>query len=66
MNNLQTLWSNPHLRYPLIAAGLLKIAVVWFPAYKEQLEETVQLIMYYTIAAAANSAPTNKQEKKEN
>jgi hypothetical protein len=58
MNNVSTLWANPHLRYALIGVAALQIAEVWIPAYKSQIDATRGIIMFYAIAAAANSTPT--------
>jgi len=57
MNNLQTIWANPHLRYCMILLAGLEIAGVWFPGHKAQLDTTSKIITFYAVAAAANSAP---------
>lgn len=57
MNNLSTLWSNPHLRYAAFGLVAIEIAAIWFPAYKPQLDSTKSVVMMYAMAAAANSAP---------
>lgn len=58
MNNLTTLWSNPHLRYAVIVIAALEIAGVWLPAWREQLSATQKIVTFYAVAAAANSTPT--------
>ena len=60
MNNLTTLWSNPHLRYAVIGIAALEIAAVWLPTWKEQLAATQKIITFYAVAAAANSTPAPK------
>lgn len=59
MNNLSTLWSNPHLRYAAIGLAVIEIAAIWLPSYKPQLDSTKSVVMMYALAAAANSAPPN-------
>jgi hypothetical protein len=56
--NISTLLKNPHLRYPVILVAAIEIAKIWLPAWKEQLNSTQKVIMFYLVAAAANSAPT--------
>ena len=56
--NIGTLLSNPHFRYPLLAVIGIQIAQIWLPQYKDQLSATQKIIMFYVIAAAANSAPS--------
>jgi hypothetical protein len=63
MNNIQILWSNPHLRYSVIALAVLEIAAIWFPTYKEQISATGKIVQFYAIAAAANSMPTTQLPK---
>lgn len=56
--NLGTLLSNPHFRYPLIGVLAIQIAEIWLPNYKDQLNATQKLIMFYVMAAAANTTST--------
>ena len=58
MNNLSTLWSNPHLRYAACGLALIEIAAIWLPQYKAQLDSTKSVVLMYALAAAANSSPT--------
>jgi hypothetical protein len=58
MNNLSTLWSNPHLRFVAVVLLLIEIAALWLPQYKTQLDSTKSLVLMYALAAAANSSPT--------
>jgi len=57
MNNLSTLWSNPHLRYAAIGLAAIEIAAIWLPSYKTQLDSTKSVVLMYALAAAANSSP---------
>lgn len=56
-NNLATAFSNPHMRYPIIAAAFLEVAAVWLPAYKTQISETQKILFFYASAAACNATP---------
>lgn len=56
--NIATLLRNPHLRYPAMVVVLLEIAKIWLPAYQEEFNSTSKIVMFYLVAAAANSAPT--------
>lgn len=60
MNNLSTLWNNPHLRYSVGILLVIEVGMIWFPHFKEQLAETKDVVLMYALAAAANSAPTSK------
>ena len=55
--NIGTLLQNPHFRYPAIVVIGIEIAKVWLPTYKPQLEATQKIVMFYLVAAAANSTP---------
>ena len=57
MNNITTLWSNPHLRYATIILAAIEVAAIWLPNYKPQLDSTKSVVLMYALAAAANSAP---------
>lgn len=59
MNNIQTIWKNPHLRYSVFVLAALEVAAIWFPTHKPQLDETSKIVQFYAIAAAANSTPTD-------
>jgi hypothetical protein len=59
MNNITTIWSNPHLRYAVVALAALEVAGIWFPAFKAQLDSTSKIVQFYAIAAAANSSGTS-------
>jgi hypothetical protein len=59
MNNLVTLWTNPHLRYAALAIGLLQVAEIWLPQYQQQLQSTSKIVTFYALAAAANATPNN-------
>jgi hypothetical protein len=63
MNNIQTLWSNPHLRYCVIAMAAIEIAAIWLPSFKVQLDETKSVIILYALAVAANSTPNQPPTK---
>jgi hypothetical protein len=56
--NISTLLKNPHLRYPVLIVAGIEIAKIWLPEYREQLNSSQKVIMFYLVAAAANSAPT--------
>ena len=56
--NIGTLLSNPHFRYPLIGVIAIQIAQIWLPQYKDQLNATQKLILFYVCAAAANTTST--------
>lgn len=65
--NLGTLLNNPHFRYPLIGVIAIQIAEIWFPGYKDQLNATQKLVMFYVMAAAANTTSIqSKQTQIEN
>ena len=59
MNNLATLWTNPHLRYAALAIGALQVAEIWLPQYQPQLQSTSKIVTFYALAAAANATPSN-------
>ena len=56
--NIGTLLSNPHFRYPLLVVIGIQLAQIWLPQYKDQLSASQKLIMFYVIAAAANTTST--------
>ena len=56
--NLGTLLGNPHFRYPLLVVIGIQLAQIWLPQYKDQLSASQKLIMFYVIAAAANTTST--------
>ena len=60
--NIGTLLRNPHFRYPLLVVIGIQLAQIWFPQYKDQLSASQKLIMFYVIAAAANT--TSEQSEK--
>lgn len=63
--NIIVLASNPHIRYPAIVIGIIQIAKIWFPQYKDQLEDTSKMAELYIFGAAANApASTNTTNEK--
>jgi hypothetical protein len=56
--NLGTLFGNPHFRYPLLLVIAIQISEIWLPQYKDQLNATQKLILFYVCAAAANTTST--------
>jgi hypothetical protein len=60
--NLGTLLNNPHFRYPLIAVLAVQIAEIWLPQFKDQLNATQKLIMFYVMAAAANTTSIQSKQ----
>jgi hypothetical protein len=56
--NIGTLLNNPHFRYPLLVVIGIQLAEIWFPQFKDQLSASQKLIMFYVIAAAANTTPS--------
>ena len=56
--NIGTLLGNPHFRYPLILVIAIQLAQIWLPQFKDQLNASQKLIMFYVIAAAANTTST--------
>jgi len=56
--NIGTLIGNPHFRYPLLLVIAIQIAEIWLPQYKDQLNATQKLILFYVCAAAANTTST--------
>ena len=55
--NIGTLLNNPHFRYPLLAVIAIQIAQIWLPQFKDQFGATQKIIMFYVMAAAANTTP---------
>jgi hypothetical protein len=64
--NIGTLIGNPHFRYPLIAVIAIQIAQIWLPQYKDQLNATQKLIIFYVCAAAANTTSTQSDKTQAN
>lgn len=62
--NLGVLLNNPHFRYPLIGVLAIQLAEIWLPQYKDQLNASQKLIMFYVMAAAANSMPSQPTQPK--
>ena len=56
--NIGTLLGNPHFRYPLLAVIGIQISQIWLPQFKDQLNATQKLILFYVCAAAANTTST--------
>lgn len=62
MNNITTILSNPHLRWCAILFAVIEIAALWVPQYKSQLDGTQKILMFYAVAVAANSSPSNTKD----
>ena len=58
LNNLGTLLSNPHFRYPAIAVLACEVGKIWLPQFKDQFDATQKPFMLYMMAAAGNATPT--------
>ena len=57
MNNITTLWTNPHLRWCVILIAGIELAKIWLPQFKPQLDGSQKIVLFYALAASANSTP---------
>jgi hypothetical protein len=58
--NLQHAATNLHVSVPVVLAGGLAVAQIWFPHYSTQLNMTAAALAGYGIIASSNT-PTTKQ-----
>lgn len=59
--NIAVLWNNKHLRFAFFLMVVLEIGAEWFsasPTIAAHIQATEKIVMFYALAAAASSGPT--------
>lgn len=62
--NLVAAGKNPHVSVPVLIAIGMSLAEIWLPEqYEKRLTKTERVFMAYGVIAAANSGPSEKDDK---